>query len=320
MVETTDITGGQRSDAGVYAFWTRDTVRFSDVDRYRHINNVAIATYCETGRVEFAERLWPGSTAGETAGWVIVKLTVAFLAQAHYPGEARNRHPRRAGRPDVGDDRPGLVQGRHLLCHQRGGARLGRPWKGRRTGAVSTGTRREATRGSNSTGAGRRNRVRSTPVRRAAARRCASASADVFAHRPGRVTRLAGTAQVLPGIVGRVAADVIDFRRRRLAAELADRLTFQLVLPQSQPRCRFVHAVVVTWTCRRHRPPSHPLPLNAGGINRLPRHFEKLCGETASATLPSSTSGSRQDQAQPERGNDRLHAVRRSQLGMPRFK
>ena len=89
MAETTEIGGGQRTDAGTYVFWTRDTVRFSDVDRYRHINNVAIATYCETGRVEFAERLWPGSTAGETAGWVIVKLTVAFLAQAHYPGEVR---------------------------------------------------------------------------------------------------------------------------------------------------------------------------------------------------------------------------------------
>lgn len=76
----------ERTDREGYAFWSRDTVRFSDVDRYRHINNVAIATYCETGRVEFAEALWPGSTAGEGAGWVIVRLTVNFLAQAHYPG------------------------------------------------------------------------------------------------------------------------------------------------------------------------------------------------------------------------------------------
>jgi acyl-CoA thioester hydrolase len=83
-------TGGHsardRGDPATFAFWTNDTVRFSDVDRYRHINNVAIATYCETGRVEFAEALWPGSTAGESAGWVIVRLTVTFLAQAHYPG------------------------------------------------------------------------------------------------------------------------------------------------------------------------------------------------------------------------------------------
>lgn len=76
-----------RSARDAYAFWTRDTVRFSDLDRYRHINNVAIATYCETGRVEFAEALWPGSTAGEGAGWVIVVLTVHFLAQGTYPGD-----------------------------------------------------------------------------------------------------------------------------------------------------------------------------------------------------------------------------------------
>jgi acyl-CoA thioester hydrolase len=80
-----DVAAG-RGDAAGYAFWSRDTVRFSDVDRYRHINNVAIATYCESGRVEYAEALWPGSTAGEGAGWVIVRLTVTFLAQAHYPG------------------------------------------------------------------------------------------------------------------------------------------------------------------------------------------------------------------------------------------
>jgi len=74
------------TDRDTFTFWTRDTVRFSDMDRYRHINNVATATYCETGRVEFAEALMPGSTSGEGAGWVILRLTVNFLAQAHYPG------------------------------------------------------------------------------------------------------------------------------------------------------------------------------------------------------------------------------------------
>jgi acyl-CoA thioester hydrolase len=88
MSESERRTAAGRTEQAGYAFWSRDTVRFSDVDRYRHINNVAIATYCETGRVEFAEALWPGSTAGEGAGWVIVRLTVTFLAQAHYPGDA----------------------------------------------------------------------------------------------------------------------------------------------------------------------------------------------------------------------------------------
>jgi acyl-CoA thioester hydrolase len=75
------------TDAAAYAFFTRDTVRFSDVDRYRHINNVAIATYCETGRVEFAEFLWPGSTSGDDDGWVIARLAVNFIAMAYYPGD-----------------------------------------------------------------------------------------------------------------------------------------------------------------------------------------------------------------------------------------
>lgn len=77
------------TDPAVFAFWTHDTVRFSDMDRYRHVNNIAIATYCETGRVEFAESLMPGSTSGEGAGWVILRLTVNFLAQAHYPGHVK---------------------------------------------------------------------------------------------------------------------------------------------------------------------------------------------------------------------------------------
>jgi acyl-CoA thioester hydrolase len=74
------------TDPAAFAYWTRDTVRFSDMDRYRHVNNVAVATYCETGRVEFAEKLMPGSTSGEGTGWVILRLTVNYMAQAHYPG------------------------------------------------------------------------------------------------------------------------------------------------------------------------------------------------------------------------------------------
>ena len=50
MSEDASIVARERTDRSAYAFWTRDTVRFSDIDRYRHINNVAVATYCETGR------------------------------------------------------------------------------------------------------------------------------------------------------------------------------------------------------------------------------------------------------------------------------
>jgi len=32
------------TDRAAFVFWTHDNVRFSDVDRYGHINNIAIAT------------------------------------------------------------------------------------------------------------------------------------------------------------------------------------------------------------------------------------------------------------------------------------
>jgi acyl-CoA thioester hydrolase len=69
-----------------YRYWTRDVVRFQDLDRVGHVNNIAFAVYCETGRVEFLEHVMPGSVSGHGVGWVIVKLTVDFRAQAHYPG------------------------------------------------------------------------------------------------------------------------------------------------------------------------------------------------------------------------------------------
>jgi acyl-CoA thioester hydrolase len=75
------------TDPAAYAHFTRDKVRFSDIDRYRHINNVATATYCETGRVEWAEFVWPGSTSGDDDGWVIASLGVEFLVPAYYPGD-----------------------------------------------------------------------------------------------------------------------------------------------------------------------------------------------------------------------------------------
>lgn len=69
-----------------FPYWTEDLIRFADLDRLGHVNNVAFAVYAESGRVDFLEHCMAGSTAGTGIGWVIVNLTVDFLAQAHYPG------------------------------------------------------------------------------------------------------------------------------------------------------------------------------------------------------------------------------------------
>ena len=69
-----------------FPYWTDDVIRFADLDRLGHVNNIAFAVYAESGRVDFLEHCLAGSTAGAGIGWVIVNLTVDFLAQAHYPG------------------------------------------------------------------------------------------------------------------------------------------------------------------------------------------------------------------------------------------
>lgn len=85
--EPTDSLTVSLTDRSAYSYWTRDHVRFQDLDRLGHVNNVAFAIYCETGRVDFAEATCPGSTAGTGIGWTIVRLLIDFRAQAHYPGD-----------------------------------------------------------------------------------------------------------------------------------------------------------------------------------------------------------------------------------------
>lgn len=72
-----------------YPHWSDEIIRFADIDRLDHVNNVAFATYSESGRVDFLEHIYPGCTAGNGVGWVIAKLTVNFLAAAYFPGSVR---------------------------------------------------------------------------------------------------------------------------------------------------------------------------------------------------------------------------------------
>lgn len=77
------------TDPNAYHHWTEDSVRFQDLDRLGHVNNIAFCVYAESGRVQFAEDVWPGSTDGSGIGWTIVRLAVTFRAQGHYPGKVR---------------------------------------------------------------------------------------------------------------------------------------------------------------------------------------------------------------------------------------
>lgn len=75
------------TDPAGMAFWTEEKIRFQDVDHVGHVNNIAIAIYAESGRVEMLTYALPtGLQGSEEPFWVIAELNVRFRAQAHYPG------------------------------------------------------------------------------------------------------------------------------------------------------------------------------------------------------------------------------------------
>jgi acyl-CoA thioester hydrolase len=64
------------------------TLRYSDMDALGHLNNAVYATLFEAGRVAYVDGQL-GALTPPGAGYVIVKLTIEFKAEARYPGTAR---------------------------------------------------------------------------------------------------------------------------------------------------------------------------------------------------------------------------------------
>jgi len=75
------------TDKDVFPFWSQDRIRFADLDLNGHVNNIAFAVYCETGRVEFRESLTERSKPGAKVDFVVVRTAINFIAQGFYPGQ-----------------------------------------------------------------------------------------------------------------------------------------------------------------------------------------------------------------------------------------
>lgn len=68
-----------------YPFWIDESIRNADTDQFQHVNNAAIASYCEAGRMALFSA--PGlreAIAGLNV--VVVKLTILFERELFYPG------------------------------------------------------------------------------------------------------------------------------------------------------------------------------------------------------------------------------------------
>jgi acyl-CoA thioester hydrolase len=72
-----------RRDA--FRFWTTEKLRNADTDQFHHVNNAAIASFLEAGRIElFSDRVVAAAMAG--ANIVVGQLLITFHAELFYPG------------------------------------------------------------------------------------------------------------------------------------------------------------------------------------------------------------------------------------------
>jgi acyl-CoA thioester hydrolase len=69
-----------------YPFWSTEKIRFGDLDRQNHVNNLAVCSYIESGRVEFREREFPEFARDLSISWLVVNFEIAFKAVIGYPG------------------------------------------------------------------------------------------------------------------------------------------------------------------------------------------------------------------------------------------
>lgn len=65
-----------------FACWTREKLRNRDTDQFGHVNNAAIATFMEAGRME----LFAGVEMGG-ANILVVRMLSEFHRELFYPGE-----------------------------------------------------------------------------------------------------------------------------------------------------------------------------------------------------------------------------------------
>ena len=66
--------------------------RFRDLDTLGHLNNVAIGSFYEEGRAALNRKVFTPHMRRETGSRVLIAdVHIAYLAEAHYPGDAEVR-------------------------------------------------------------------------------------------------------------------------------------------------------------------------------------------------------------------------------------
>jgi acyl-CoA thioester hydrolase len=73
------------TDRSGFTFWHEDVLRFGDLDRQNHVNNVAFASFCETGRVRFLDTI-ARPLLDPADLFALVKITIEYRHEVLFPG------------------------------------------------------------------------------------------------------------------------------------------------------------------------------------------------------------------------------------------
>lgn len=74
------------TNRATYPYFTTEKIRFGDIDRQNHVNNLAICSYIECSRVEMREINFPDIARDPENGWLVVHFEISFKASTGYPG------------------------------------------------------------------------------------------------------------------------------------------------------------------------------------------------------------------------------------------
>jgi acyl-CoA thioester hydrolase len=74
------------ADRACYKVWNTDKLRLTDVDHQHHVNNAIFAVLYTSVRADFLHN-HVRPLAAKTDMFALVKITIEYLAEMHYPGE-----------------------------------------------------------------------------------------------------------------------------------------------------------------------------------------------------------------------------------------
>lgn len=69
-----------------FGTWITDVIRYNDLDPNGHVNNVAVCTFFEDGRVMFRDRHFKGQVENVLTGFVLARYLIEYHRPLKFPG------------------------------------------------------------------------------------------------------------------------------------------------------------------------------------------------------------------------------------------